>query len=37
MSNGHARRQEVDKKMQESGELIGDPYEISRIRREGCY
>ncbi|CAF0982637.1 unnamed protein product, partial [Brachionus calyciflorus] len=34
MSNGPARNQEVDVKLQKSGEMIADPYEISRIRRE---
>lgn len=34
MSNGPARNQEIDQKLQNSGEMIADPYEISRIRRE---
>lgn len=35
MSNGPARALNVDKKLQESGELIADPYEVSLVRREG--
>ena len=34
MSNGPARIFGVDSSLQEAGELIADPYEISRIRRE---
>lgn len=34
MSNGPARNQRIDENLQNSGELIADPYEISRIRRE---
>ena len=34
MSNGPARSNKVDIEMQNSGDLIGDPYEISRIRKE---
>ena len=34
MSNGPGRSNKVDAEMQNSGELIGDPYEISRIRKE---
>lgn len=34
MSNGPARSKTIDHELQSSGELIGDPYEISRIRKE---
>ncbi len=34
MSNGPARHEQVDIRLQESGELIADPFEISRIRKE---
>ena len=38
MSNGPARELRIDSGLQECGELISDPYEVSRIRREGnCY
>lgn len=35
MSNGPARELKIDSSLQECGELISDPYELSRIRREG--
>jgi hypothetical protein len=34
MSNGPARSKLIDKSMQECGEKIADPFEISTIRRE---
>lgn len=34
MSNGPARSKLIDSELQQSGELIADPYEISRIRKE---
>ena len=34
MSNGPAHNQKIDESLQNSGEIIADPYEISRIRRE---
>ena len=34
MCNGPAKQLGVDNALKESGELIGDPYEISTIRRE---
>ena len=35
MSNGPARELQIDSSLQECGESISDPYEPSRIRREG--
>jgi len=34
MCNGPARRQHVDRLLQDAGDLVADPYEISTIRRE---
>jgi leucyl aminopeptidase len=34
MSNGPARSKNVEQLLQKSGDLMGDPYEISTIRRE---
>ena len=34
MSNGPARALKTDHNLEQSGEAIGDPYEISRIRKE---
>lgn len=34
MSNGPARSKSIDNNLQATGELIADPYEISRIRKE---
>lgn len=34
MSNGPARSKSIDRNLQDSGELIADPFEISRIRKE---
>lgn len=34
LDNGPAARQEVSKKVQESGSLLGDMFEISTIRKE---
>jgi leucyl aminopeptidase len=34
MSNGPARELKIDHSLQQNGEAIGDPYEISRIRKE---
>jgi leucyl aminopeptidase len=34
MSNGPARKEQVDRKIQASGDLIGDMFEVSTIRRE---
>ena len=34
MSNGPGKEFGMDSKLQKAGELIADPYEISRIRRE---
>ncbi len=34
MCNGPARKLQVDHALKESGELVGDPYEISSIHRE---
>lgn len=34
MSNGPARSKFIDQNLQTSGELIADPFEISRIRKE---
>lgn len=34
MSNGPAKNEKIDTSLQECGELICDPYEVSNIRRE---
>ena len=34
MSNGPARSLKIDHILEEAGSMIGDPYEISRIRKE---
>jgi leucyl aminopeptidase len=34
MSNGPSRKEQIDKSIQASGDLIGDMFEISTIRRE---
>ena len=34
MSNGPARTIQVDRQLQQAGDKIADPYEISTIRRE---
>ena len=34
MSNGPARAAQVDRSLQECGDQIADPYEISTIRRD---
>lgn len=34
MSNGPGRAAQDDRLLQEAGDLIGDPYEISTIRRD---
>ena len=34
MSNGPARQAKVDRLFQDAGDLMGDPFEISTIRRD---
>ena len=34
LSNGPARAAQIDRSLQESGDRIADPYEVSTIRRE---
>ena len=34
MSNGPSKAKNIEKTLQEIGELIGDPYEISNLRRD---
>ena len=36
MDNGPARKLKIAQKMQEAGDKIGDPFEISTIRRDVC-
>lgn len=34
MDNGPAKKRQISLRLQEAGDLIGDPFEISNIRRE---
>ena len=37
MDNGPARENRIAQKLQAIGEEIGDPFEVSTVRREVCY
>lgn len=36
MDNGPAKKHQVAQKLQALGEEVGDPFEISTVRREVC-
>ncbi len=37
MDNGPARKNKIAEKLQVLGEEVGDPFEISTVRREVCF
>ncbi len=37
VDNGPARDNETAQKLQAAGEEVGDPFEISTVRREVCF
>jgi len=37
MDNGPAREKKIAQQLQAVGEEIGDPFEISTVRREVCF
>jgi hypothetical protein len=37
MDNGPARKNKIAEKLQALGEEVGDPFEISTVRREVCF
>jgi len=37
MDNGPARKNRIAQKLQALGEEVGDPFEISTVRREVCF
>jgi len=37
MDNGPARKKKIAQKLQAIGDDVGDPFEISTVRREVCF